>query len=397
MNKIWRCLLGFCIVSVVGFNAGCMQRNEGTEEVLNTESKKVEVCVESLDFERLSRTQIRIFWEEKEGSVIDSYTIKRRAIIEAKSYGEWQTISILKNNSAIDDEKFEFIDELTDSSPQQYEYRVDVSLAETDEKHVIYEALEGAPIFASNIKVCIDPGHYDVAREVAEVDEYHYVEGNFVLEIAQELRGKLKENYGIDSCMTRDSGTITIDGYIDEELDSKHIALRGEYAAREDCDLFVSLHTNSNAENANGYETFAQPLAINKPIIILNSIGCESERAVLIANAIGVKLASVNYELGLAHESEFREVTSDTIAEWTSGYNDGLNEIGTVARRSGKKDADYYGILRGATNVGVPGMIIEHGFHSVPEVRKVAAMGDLREVWANADAVGIAYGFGFTK
>ena len=75
MNKIWRCLLGFCIVSVVGFNAGCMQRNEGTEEVLNTESNKVEVCVESLDFERLSRTQIRIFWEEKEGPVVDSYII----------------------------------------------------------------------------------------------------------------------------------------------------------------------------------------------------------------------------------------------------------------------------------------------------------------------------------
>ena len=397
MNKICRWFLGLCIVSVVGFNAGCMQSNEETEDVLNTESNKVEVCVESLDFERLSRTQIRIFWEEKEDSVIDSYVIKRRAIIEAKNYGEWQTISILKSDGTIDNERYEYIDELADSNPQQYEYRVDVLLVETGAEPVIYEALEGTSILAGNIKICIDPGHYDVAGEVAEVDEYHYVEGNFVLEIAQELRGKLKENYGIDSCMTRDSGTITLDGYTDDELDSKHIALRGEYAAREDCDLFVSLHTNSNAENANGYETFVQPLAINKPIIILNSIGCESERSVEIANAIGVKLASANYELGLTHISEFREVTSDTIGEWTSGYNDGLNEIGTVVRRSGKKDADYYGILRGATNVGVPGMIIEHGFHSVPEVRKATILGDLKEVWANADAVGIAYGFGFTN
>ena len=240
MNKICRWFFGLCIVSVVGFNAGCMQSSEETEDVLNTEIDKVEVCVESLDFERLSRTQIRIFWEEEEDSVVDSYAIKRRAIIEAKSYGEWQTIGILKSNNAIDGARYEFIDELADSIPQQYEYRVDVSLVETDAEPMIYEALEGTSILASNIKICIDPGHYDVAREVAEVDEYHYVEGNFVLEIAQELRGKLKENYGIDSCMTRDSGTITLDGYTDDELDSKHIALRGEYAAREDCDLFVS-------------------------------------------------------------------------------------------------------------------------------------------------------------
>ena len=42
-------------------------------------------------------------------------------------------------------------------------------------------------------------------------------------------------------------------------------------------------------------------------------------------------------------------------------------------------------------------MIIEHGYHSVAEVREAATVGDLKEVWANADAVGIAYGFGFIE
>ena len=40
-------------------------------------------------------------------------------------------------------------------------------------------------------------------------------------------------------------------------------------------------------------------------------------------------------------------------------------------------------------------MIVEHGFHSVPEVRKKAMQSDLINKWADADAKAIAAGFGF--
>ena len=49
---------------------------------------------------------------------------------------------------------------------------------------------------------------------------------------------------------------------------------------------------------------------------------------------------------------------------------------------------------RGAASAGVPGVIIEHGLHTIPEVRK-AAQGDLALKWAEADAYGIAWGLGF--
>lgn len=351
------------------------------------------ISVESVEMERESRQAIRLSWSESYDDVVDNYVVKRRERENGQSTGEWTILATIPSDKILSNGEWYYTDELDSDVPQQYEYRIDVEISDIEN----YVAEEGEVIFGSNIKICIDPGHFDIAKEVADADEYHYVEGNFMLEVAQELQEVLKENYGIDSCLTRETGTITLGGYSDEELDSAHISLRGEYAAEEDCDLFVSLHTNSNAEYANDYPTFFQPIEINKPIIIVNSIARTSEIAMKTANATGAKLASVNFELGLSNRDVFCEVTSDAIDEWTKEYNDGLNKVGTVMVRTGKKNPDYYGVLRGATNVNVPGMIIEHGYHSVEEVRKAAITGDLKEVWANADAVGIAYGFGFTK
>ena len=351
------------------------------------------INVNSVEMERESRQAIRLSWTDCYDDVADNYLVKRREAEKGKGSGAWTVLATIPSDKTLSNGAWYYTDELASDEPQQYEYRIDMEISDSEN----YVAEEGRTIFGSKVKICIDPGHYDIAREVADADEYHYVEGNFVLEVALELQEILKENYGIDSCLTRETGTITLDGYSDEELDSAHISLRGEYAAKEDCDLFVSLHTNSNAEDANNYPTFFQPIEINKPIIIVNSVALTSEMAMKAANATGAKLASVNFELGLSNRDVFREVTSDTVDEWTQKYNDGLNKVGTIVVRTGKKHPDYYGVLRGAANVGIPGMIIEHGYHSVAGVREAAITGDLKEVWANADAVGIAYGFGFTN
>ena len=114
-----------------------------------------------------------------------------------------------------------------------------------------------------------------------------------------------------------------------------------------------------------------------------------------LANRIGSGLAKASAELGIAAEDTFQEVAdAGEIREWTDAYNDATNVEGTVCRRMGQS-GDYYGVLRGAANVGVPGMIIEHGFHTVPEMRGTAKTGELAKVWARADAEGIAEGFGF--
>jgi len=351
------------------------------------------IKIESIETERESRQAIGISWLASYDDVTENYIIRRRNTEMGRGTGEWTVLATIPSDKTLSNGNWYYVDELDSEEPQQYEYRIDMELIDTDD----YIAEEGKTIFGSNIKICIDPGHYHVATEVTEADEYGYIEGDFVLELALELRDVLKEKFGIDSCLTRETDSITLGGYTDLELDSAHISLRGEYAAEEDCDLFVSLHTNSNEEDANGYPTFFQPMGVSKPIIFVNSVALDSERAIKIANATGTKLASVNFELGIAETDTFEEVEMGAIEEIVPGYNDSATEIGTVVIRKGKKDPDYYGVLRGAANVGIPGMIIEHGHHSVPVVRRAAACGALREAWANADAVGIAYGFGFTE
>lgn len=340
-----------------------------------------------------SRQSIGISWSPSYDDVVENYIIMRRNTDNGLGTGEWTTIATIASDKILSNGNWHYVDELDSDNPQQYEYRIDMELIDTED----YIAEEGKAVFGSNVKICIDPGHYHVPTEVTDVDEFGYIEGDFVLELALELRDVLHEKFGIDSCLTRETDSITLGGYTDFELDSAHISLRGEYAAEEDCDLFVSLHTNSNEEDANGYPTFFQPLGVSKPIIFVNSVALDSERAIKIANAMGTKLASVNFELGIAETDAFEEVEMDAIEEIVPGYNDSATEIGTVVIRKGKKDPDYYGVLRGASNVGVPGMIIEHGHHSVPVVRRAAACGILKEAWANADAEGIAFGFGFIE
>ena len=260
----------------------------------------------------------------------------------------------------------------------------------------MYEPKEGKAVLASNVMVCIDPGHFAGKNAAYSIDSFGYAEGDFTLEIALCLRDILKETYGIDSYMTRESGSIILDGYRDQELDSGHISLRGMYAASRQSNLFVSIHTNANNDQANGYDTWEQPTAINKTLVFLNQTDMESAEALKTANAIGVNLSRASYELGLSTVGEFRTVTEPSqLRQWTDGYNDSLNEMGTVVYRL-NDGQDYYGVLRGAASEGIPGMIIEHGLHTIPEVRKTAGEG-LAQVWARADAYGIAYGFGFMK
>lgn len=180
------------------------------------------------------------------------------------------------------EEDFSYTDFLEDAELRQYEYRVDVKVKDEE----TYEAVEGKSVLASNILICIDPGHYE-GKNAVDPEGVAYTEGDFTLELALELRKLLKEDYGITACLTRDSGTINMGG-------------------------------------------------------------------------------------GL------------------------LKQPGTICYRT-DWNGDYYGVLRGAASVGVSGMIIEHGFHTVPVMRSLAAQGTLKVQWARADAEGIAEGFGLLK
>ena len=241
-----------------------------------------------------------------------------------------------------------------------------------------------------NIVVCIDAGHYKGRNVLSGKNTYGYDEGIVTLKIALQLKEELKK-YGIDSYLTRETDDITIRGYKNIKLDSGHISYRGEFAKK--ADLFVSLHTNANNNNANGYPTCSQPVEINKAIVLINKVACNSNKYVKLANEVGKAVTLANYEAGVSCTKKFTSVKKRKVKKWTDSYNDSLKKRGTVCCRFGS-NGDYYGVLRGASNVKVPGMIIEHGFHTVEEVRRLAMKEDLTQKWAEADAYGIAKGFG---
>lgn len=349
----------------------------------------IPVQVSDLSFSRISRHSIELTWSDSWDKVVQEYQLKKRAVGDTQN--SWTTVDICSSDGLSDGTCYQLMDILETSEPVQFEYRVDITVADPSR----YYALEGASILASNVMICIDPGHFDDGSQLLTPEADGYGEGLFVLQIALALQDRLRTEYGIDSYLTREAGCITLDGYTNWELDGNFISLRGAYSAQKDSDFFLSLHTNANEHNANGYPTWAQPTSITKPLLIVNTIAAKSEQAIAVANAIGTQLAQTNLVCGIADRLAFSPGTLGTLQPWSIPLNDSISSPGTVVYRLNREGADYYGVLRGAAEVQVSGIIIEHGFHTVEVMREKAADGSLASQWAEADAVGIAQGLGF--
>ncbi len=345
------------------------------------DSIQKKIRVEEISFQRLSDKKIKIRWSGKDALHVRRYIIKRKQDGEDR----WHTLGTRIPDGTRGRRGSSYVDTLKDETPQQYVYRVDVAVKDAAE----YSAEKGIPIRASNILLCIDPGHYE-GQNAVHRDGIVYAEGDFTLQLAKRLKEVLEQGYGITSYLTRETGSVTLGGYTDGDLDNSHISLRGEYA--KGSDLFLSLHTNANLEGANGYGTYDQPIDITKPIIIANTIACDSALALAVGNAVGERLAEANARMGIAVPGKFQKAERfQEMVPWTDAFNDGLEDPGTICYRYGGY-GDYYGVLRGAADAGVPGLIIEHGSHTVPEMRQMAARGVLVKQWAEADAEGIAGG-----
>lgn len=244
-------------------------------------------------------------------------------------------------------------------------------------------------------KICIDPGHYEGGNQIYGEKSYGYAEGDFTLQVAIELQKILLEKYGIESCITRSARVINLPGYTIEDMGSVGLESRVEVAMEQDCDFLFSIHTNANLPDANQYPTLLQPIQITKTIVLVNAICCDDATWISVANEVGKNLSKVNVEEGFAEDRPFLAGKPGSVPEWTDAWNDSLTATGAVLCRHGER-GDYYGLLRCAAENGLPAVIVEHGFHTVPEMRNVAMNGDLAQRWAEADADGIALGLGIT-
>ena len=153
-------------------------------------------------------------------------------------------------------------------------------------------------------KVCLDAGHYGNYNAGAVNGYYESVRMWKLTELlAKELTAR-----GITVIKTRSN-------------QATDLALTSRGRKAKGCDLFLSMHSN-----AAGAESVDYPVAY----VPLNGTG----------TAIGQKLA---------------DIVADVM---------GTVQKGRTATRKGSGGADYYGVIRGAVAVGVPGVILEHSFHT---------------------------------
>lgn len=353
---------------------------------------------------KASASSIRIAWTSAEDDVVKTYFVMRRKTKNNEGTGKWKTIAKVKSDGVKDGPENSYTDQFKSSLPVQYEYKIcilsmdktmDTRDASCEEETNVHTAL------GTNVKVCIDPGHFKTVNNNYDLTgadgKFPYSEAKFNLKTGKALQIELKDSYGIDSYMTRTAKKIslTYNGkkYVNDHLDQSNIAVRGYMAKANDCDLFISLHTNSTSHTTNPW---SQPDSINKVYVFVNSIAHNSDRDMKIANAIGLSLTEYNQDAGI-QTTGFTTRTPGQAASFSNLSNDASNANGTIVFRRGSSGSDYYGVLRGCSTDGVPGILVEHAFHATKIMRKQAkASADLYENWAACDAYGIACGFGFS-
>lgn len=350
-----------------------------------------------------SSRSIRISWDSMADASVKYYYLMKRATKNSIGIGAWKTLAKIASDGIQGGPPYSYTDQLTSSTPQQYEYKICTLSADKaiDTREPAYEDMtDASAVLGTNIKVCIDPGHYGTLNNnygfTGKDGNFPFSEAVFTLEVAKALQEELRQAYGIDSFMTRTGKSIslTYNGkkYTDENLDQKNIAVRGYVAKPQGCDFFISLHTNSTSRQSN---IWSQPKSINKACIFVNQAAHASDRGMKVANAIGASLTGYNKEAGI-QTAGFTTKSKGMAASFSTRDNDSAKTNGTVIHRKSSSGGDYYGVLRGASANGIEGILVEHAFHATQIVRKLASIStDLSENWAACDAYGIAYGFGF--
>ena len=193
----------------------------------------------------------------------------------------------------------------------------------------------------SKVKICLDAGHYGKYNRSVAVPAYY--ESDMTWKLHLKLKAALEE-YGIEVITTRANQNT------DRALNDRGRAAAG-------CNLFLSIHSNAVGSTVN--ENTDYPLAI----VPLDGSG----------NAIGAKLAKcIEETMGTSQKSK-------------------------VWSKASSKGYDWYGVIRGATSVGVPGLILEHSFHTQTRAAKWLLDDANLDKLAQAEAAVIAEHYGVSK
>ena len=212
----------------------------------------------------------------------------------------------------------------------------------------------------AKVKLCLDPGHYIGCNANSE-----YSEGTQMLLLGGKLKDSLTSTKLLGTAFATVKITRTGDGVTETfaagvpnekfigygDGYGEALMARGKYS--KGCDYFISLHTNATSTNSWYTSGFWEVQCY------INNVGN--------ANSFDWQMS---YELGKA--------ASKTIApggktvESRAAFKD-RNVINRHVSANGdtyRLGDTYYAVTRAADRVGVPGVLIEHSFHTNPEVRK---------------------------
>lgn len=201
------------------------------------------------------------------------------------------------------------------------------------------------------MKICLDAGHY--GNNYNKGVSAGYVESREMWKYHLLLKAEL-ERYGVEVVTTRET--------IDE---NPTLEQRGNRA--KGCDLFISCHSNAYT-----YTDQNQADRTTRTCVYY-SIPFE-EQTKCVAECIASALAEL-----------FKEFDPNTYGKtYQKQYPN-------------KPNVDYYGVIRGASNVGVGGLIVEHSFHtSRPYCEWAMKEGNLQRM-AECEAGAIARCLGLVK
>ena len=189
-------------------------------------------------------------------------------------------------------------------------------------------------------KICIDAGHEGKYNRSPANKSYYESDMNWKLHL---LLKKYLEEYGIEVILTRDNQ--------DKELG---VYDRGKLA--KGCDLFISIHSNATGHGLDE--------SVDYPVVIVPLDGKSDKLGNSLATCI------------------------ENVME--------TKQKGRIYKREGNR-GEYYGVIRGAVAVGVPGLILEHSFHTNTRSTNWLLNDDNLDKMAKAEAKVIAEYLGLSE
>lgn len=201
-------------------------------------------------------------------------------------------------------------------------------------------------------KIMLDAGHYGNYYNAGAISGYY--ESNMTWELHEYLKAEL-EAYGFEVGVTR------ADKQKDLEVSQRGLLSKGY-------DLFLSLHSNAGGQSADYVAVFH---------LVKDNTTKADEVSKVIANRIAPVVTEI---MGAKQKPQVLTRPVDFDRDGDGQLND-----------------NYYGVLHGADLADTPGVIIEHSFHTNPDMCAWLMKSDNLKLLAEKEAAEIADVFGMKK